>query len=956
MTFRPSDDVLEQMTDSQNPQAWISQYNTYNNGYDGYNGAWGQYWQQNFQQTQNFWNEIQWNYTGMWNWESNPEAVLKALNIPIEEVKAPDLSDLLQNSPKRDVEEPVLSNTQTAPNNIQTTSSNTQTILNNTQIIPNSIQTTPSNAQAVSNNIQSTPESGINSNNNSTLNVEAQNISNNQTQEISQDNLDLINLGISDVERTSMVKMIEWSISSNLDFLVDEQWANAVAKYKKIYRILFKWWCLAIASITWLCIWAYTQIGITQVENINIIKASSIHNKVKWNDNTPDIVLGSLADSWVDLNVIIPYGTVYLPNNSTSFQSKSNLIKYKWIVLPQLISIDYDSWDIISLKDFSDNNVTRKDIENLVQKLVTGKYSNRNLNSANNKWEPNKFNNIWLIEWFSLWCINKYKFSDLLCDKFINSFYEFGKYYELSDPQYSAEILTLTKNLIEKWKDIEPICKMINEYVLKVGIVADEFETVMQFCNEDEYKFYKNLVDFIELENSLLQPELSDKVFDNADLNAYKLLSAQQTVYKIVWWTTLNENFLKSYLNYVQALLNKDNKTSNNRYIAPIYKDMLYVFNTDYVYQKVLQNWKSDIKVQLDQINNGNIALKYSWLISQLRTPDIVDSATDLSGVELKEVTIEEIFSQYYSMKDRLRIRSVDKISDNELLVKTELFTNKILSVTDDETLKLTVSLRRNANVLYVSDIKVTDQPKLSEILNIQASKGNTSFNAMLGIIDEQIGMWYNAGIEEDDEQPTFCEILQEREDISIYECDDSVITLYKWDVEYNFELNNWVLNWYQISDDNLDKLVHDRLDGVMFMRENTPTIITSIIDFTVETKDDSLEKKLEIIDQFRIHFKLVPNVSNIEWETDKFLVDFTLWTFNLQARYDMNTHLLTNISYVDCDKILEIRSLEIPITTENESQLIEISNNPQAFFTQINPAAYKKYQKMCDDEKEKNK
>ena len=114
MTFRPSDDVLEQMTDSQNPQAWISQYNTYNNGYDGYNGAWGQYWQQNFQQTQNFWNEIQWNYTGMWNWESNPEAVLKALNIPIEEVKAPDLSDLLQNSPKRDVEESVLSNTQTA--------------------------------------------------------------------------------------------------------------------------------------------------------------------------------------------------------------------------------------------------------------------------------------------------------------------------------------------------------------------------------------------------------------------------------------------------------------------------------------------------------------------------------------------------------------------------------------------------------------------------------------------------------------------------------------------------------------------------------------------------------------------------------------------------------------------------------------------------------------------------
>jgi hypothetical protein len=131
-------------------------------------------------------------------------------------------------------------------------------------------------------------------------------------------------------------------------------------------------------------------------------------------------------------------------------------------------------------------------------------------------------------------------------------------------------------------------------------------------------------------------------------------------------------------------------------------------------------------------------------------------------------------------MKDRLKIRSVGKISDNELLVKTELFTNKIFSVTHDKTLKLTVFLHRNGNTLYVNNIKVTDQPKLSEILNIQASNGNISFSAMLGIIDEQIGMWYESDTEEDEVQPTFCETLQEKEDLSIYACDDSTITLYK--------------------------------------------------------------------------------------------------------------------------------------------------------------------------------
>jgi hypothetical protein len=51
-----------------------------------------------------------------------------------------------------------------------------------------------------------------------------------------------------------------------------------------------------------------------------------------------------------------------------------------------------------------------------------------------------------------------------------------------------------------------------------------------------------------------------------------------------------------------------------------------------------------------------------------------------------------------------------------------------------------------------------------------------------------------------------------------------------------------------------------------MFMRDDTPMIVTSIIDFTVESADDNIDKKLEIINQFRIHFKLVPdNIYDIE-------------------------------------------------------------------------------------------
>ncbi|MBO7505204.1 hypothetical protein J6T66_03560 [bacterium] len=62
-----------------------------------------------------------------------------------------------------------------------------------------------------------------------------------------------------------------------------------------------------------------------------------------------------------------------------------------------------------------------------------------------------------------------------------------------------------------------------------------------------------------------------------------------------------------------------------------------------------------------------------------------------------------------------------------------------------------------------------------------------------------------------------------------------------------------------------------------------------------------------------------------------------------------MDTHLLTQISYVECNKTLEIRNLSIEISTENEDKLTEILNNPRMFFANANPAAYRKYQRMCE-------
>lgn len=909
MTFRPSDDVLDEI--SMNQQSPLEQDN-----------IWDQdTWKQIFSNPDNLDND--------WTVE-NVGINQVIVDIPSEEVKAPDLSELLKDDGWNHFEK----EDDNFENPLQEWQSNE---ISSDWPENNSVDNTENNSENSDFDQQVESEVG---------NQQIQNV---ESATLSQDDY-VDSEKMSDAERSEIVSWIQGSINSNLDFLVDQNWIDVVKKYKILNRLFFKWWIFIVVSIIWILSWILLQVKAHHTET-QVVNDSSIQNKDKWIEETSDKILSPLMESGVQVDVLIPYGSTSI--KWTSFNSKSNLILYKWVILPQLSSMNYNSNDFVSLEDSDMKDLTRDDVKNLINNLITKDSIYRqttNLpNVADSRWVGNRFEWWSLRDGFNLSCINNYKASDFVCDKFLGNFYKYGKYYDLA--QYSSEILALVKDLRKDGKNIEPICSMVKEYTLRAGGKSDSLSSlmnIMEYCSEDDRVYYKKLVDFISLENSL-GPSVTSDVFDDPDLNAYKLLSAQQNVYKILDWTALNEDYIKSYLTYVQALINKDKGT--NRYLKPIYKDLLYVFNMDELYQKLMQKWKlsSDIKLKIDQINNWNSMWSIS-LLSQLTISDIVQNTSNFTGIVADERTLEELFAQYYAMTDRLKIRKADIISDNEIKVQTEVFTDKILSVTNGETLKVTVVLHRQDNVLYVDSIKVANQRKFSDILNIYLSEWDVTFYAMLNYIDEQVWMWYETAPDKSEKQPTFCEKLMSREDIAVYTCDDSAILLYKWDVEYNFTLVDWILDSFSISDENLEKAIKKKLDGVLFMKDSTPSIITSIVDFSVESNDEgNIEKKIEIINQFRIHFKIVPDdIHDIEWNSDLFLIDFTLWDFELQGYYDTNTQVLNKIAYRSCERPLEIKNLSLEITSENESQLIEILNNPRVFFANVNPLIYDRYKKLC--------
>ena len=160
------------------------------------------------------------------------------------------------------------------------------------------------------------------------------------------------------------------------------------------------------------------------------------------------------------------------------------------------------------------------------------------------------------------------------------------------------------------------------------------------------------------------------------------------------------------------------------------------------------------------------------------------------------------------------------------------------------------------------------------------------------------------------------------------------------------------VLYSYSVSDDEIDISTRVMLKSLMFTKDNTLPVIRAILEHKVDViQPDNMKNKLQVVDQFRIHMKLIPDVYDIEWNDNEFVVEFTLWEFDLQAHYNIDTHMLTNISYMSCDKTLEIDNFTIELSVENASTLTELLNNPRVFLVRNNRQAYEKYLKMCENE-----
>jgi hypothetical protein len=368
-----------------------------------------------------------------------------------------------------------------------------------------------------------------------------------------------------------------------------------IKRYKKLHRFLFKhgifvlMGMLAGGIVYYLSLQSVDKsLSVSQTAALNLAKNFRAR-QLSQSEHT-------------ELEIQIPYGESETKEGVIS--SRSNLVTYQGVVLPRIMSILQGS-SLFDLEKFSAKQATSGDLMNVVDQLIFSPL----LSTTNLPFSPTLTLSNGIITDFNLQCVDEKKLSPWLCDKFLERLYAEGTFYNIGADKIGME------RLLKTVKNPDPLCTLMYDTTLYHRTIYPDFNDLILWCSTSHIQRYRELINFIEVEEELNKGIVSPTIYANKSINAYKLLSAQQILYKNLLVGSLNRTTISSYLEYAQELLNRNN--GNDRYILPLYKDILYRINNMVLLPILETNDNKTISKmeiqqlinQINQLNKGNPAL-----------------------------------------------------------------------------------------------------------------------------------------------------------------------------------------------------------------------------------------------------------------------------------------------------------------------------------------------------------
>ena len=710
--------------------------------------------------------------------------------------------------------------------------------------------------------------------------------------------------------------------------------------YKKIYILVFRFALPFILIISSLFI-TNNAINRNNLQNISIFPDIDKTNLLQ-----EDLIqkFNKINDQKIDnkqIEIEILQWDLYTKSNQ--IYSIDNLVKYQWYIIPKSFVIDENI--ILSAVEYFDSDSYSIDkLESVIKNIVfSTKLDTNNQNNKQMVLDENIENT------FNISCIFENKITQKMCDYYTDQFLKSFFVYDIKNDISWLNRINEKLSQTDKHKNF---CEWIKKIILYSKSTEYDLKDIVQTCwSWISIQEFQKINNFILVQKELNDWYIKDQIYEQEDINIYKLLSFQQIIFNDIKSQRINNVRINSYINFLKNLLKNNN-------LSQFYKEEIYRFNNYFLIKNLESIPSSDSNVIKDlySINKWNSLFWIIWLSSQIKNKNLENYNNPSTNQNNQtwwnlswnqNLTIETLLQWLYNL-------SFLTITKNEILDNKKIQLQWHFQISN-QNIKTNMTFEQYLNTLIVKKIYLSKYEWFSIIINSLIETQNRWINKLYQYILENIdNYWAIEDISIND--IWLCDILKIRSNYKILECSEQTITIEKNWIKYEFNIEDQKISDFIISDPDIQNYVKDNLaelsQNSFWLAEN----IREILDFTItESSLTWNQNSILITEIFQKHLWIKPK-DVIQWEKSFFL-SFELKDINFIAEFDLASKTIQALYFQDIrqdTRPLNIKNFYLKLDDNNKTQINQFLINPIIYIKNLDSFAYINYENQFIKQSEK--
>lgn len=720
--------------------------------------------------------------------------------------------------------------------------------------------------------------------------------------------------------------------------------------YKKVYNFFFKYF---IYIIIWI-LWIITIINIFSHKNIALEKSEDFiieRARLLWEFNKK--TSRQIGDKKIQIHIL----NWNIKSDRGLLVSNNNLISYDWIILPKNTFI-YQTQLLKGAEYFKNTDYDISELENIAKNTIFINLDQ--IENTTNQYAPLPLKEN-IENTFYIKCIKQKKLSNLVCNNYINKFLNDFYIYNIDkDYEWLKEVFEILYNTKHK----KAFCDWMIKYIIYSNNTSGVLEPIFTKCWEEYIQDFQNFKNFLEIQEQLEKWYITPTLYDNTNLNEYKLISFQQTIYNDLQQNIINSIRIKSYFNYLNNILkNKDS-------IDTFYIDLSYWFNNNYILNtlnknkyKFSENKKAEIESivkNINLINNWDILEWHNWLKKILVNKN-------LENIQNKETTGHQEQSKLEltlkSIKSLSFLRVISEKFDDEKIKINWYFSIKA----KDDNLPIYLWFSTDKNWVLES-ISINEYKDLNETIKNIIKQKKSTIAEVYQYIQDNINLFISS------DNLSTCDLIKGKlksyqnankqiNRLSVTYCDKNNINIFKEEKEqkqtnklfYKIILDNFNIKDIEISEPKLEIEIKEYLKDIETNNITIPTIVQEIITYksnNLNLKQEWTNNIIIAIEDFQNYLQIIPiDISDKNW---RIAIEFSIKNIKFTGTYDINNKILYNLSFKYKEnengiskQDLSISNFNLSLTDDNKNEINKFVLSPLNYISNIDKNSVESYQKL---------